>query len=110
MDDRRPAQARHRTRPTGRLTTLYPFELRFCGPKISAVPALRNREIVSVARYQRAFREFLGDRMGDPAELAQLRAELAAAAVVAAHNHVLRRWLRGESPDPLTEFDLACAR
>jgi hypothetical protein len=26
-----------------------------------------------------------------------------AAAVVAAHNHVLRRWLRGESPDPLRE-------
>ena len=73
----------------------------------SAVPALRNREIVSVARYQRAFREFLADRMGDPAELTQLRAELAAAAVVAAHNHVLRRWLRGESPEPLAEFDQA---
>ena len=28
-----------------------------------------------------------------------------AAAVVAAHNHVLRRWLRGESPDPIREFD-----
>jgi hypothetical protein len=34
-----------------------------------------------------------------------LRAELMAAAVVAAHNHVLRRWLRGESPDPIREFD-----
>ena len=30
-----------------------------------------------------------------------------AAAVVAAHNHVLRRWLRGESPDPLAEVDQA---
>jgi len=30
-----------------------------------------------------------------------------AAAVVAAHNHVLRRWLRGESPDPMAEVDLA---
>jgi hypothetical protein len=30
-----------------------------------------------------------------------------AASVVAAHNHVLRRWLRGESPDPLAEVDQA---
>ena len=30
-----------------------------------------------------------------------------AAAVVAAHNHVLRRWLRGESPDPVREVDAA---
>jgi hypothetical protein len=36
-----------------------------------------------------------------------LRAELAAAAVVAAHNHVLRRWLRGESQEPMTELDVA---
>jgi AcrR family transcriptional regulator len=70
----------------------------------SSVPALRDREITSVARYQRLFREFLTD---DPAEMSQLRAELTAAALVAAHNHVLRRWLRGESSDPLTEFDLA---
>ena len=27
--------------------------------------------------------------------------------MVAAHNHVLRRWLRGESQEPLTELDLA---
>jgi AcrR family transcriptional regulator len=73
----------------------------------STVPALRDREIVSVARYQRVFREFLADQAGDPAEPAQLRAELAAAAVVAAHNHVLRRWLRGESQEPLTELDAA---
>jgi AcrR family transcriptional regulator len=73
----------------------------------STVPALRNREIVSVARYQRVFREFLAGQLGGPEELAQLRAELTAAAVVAAHNHVLRRWLRGESGAPLTEFDLA---
>jgi hypothetical protein len=30
-----------------------------------------------------------------------------AAAVVAAHNHVLRRWLRGESSDPVAEVDEA---
>jgi AcrR family transcriptional regulator len=73
----------------------------------SGVPALRDREIASVARYQRLFREFIADWMGDPAEPAPLRAELMAAAVVAAHNHVLRRWLRGESPDPVAEADLA---
>jgi hypothetical protein len=27
--------------------------------------------------------------------------------VVAAHNHVLRRWLRGESSDPVAEVDAA---
>lgn len=74
----------------------------------SKVPALRDREIVSVARYQRLFREFIANWMADTAksdlgEPAPLRAELMAAAVVAAHNHVLRRWLRGESPDPARE-------
>jgi AcrR family transcriptional regulator len=70
----------------------------------STVPALRDREIASVARYQRLFREFIADWMGEPGEPASLRAELMAAAVVAAHNHVLRRWLRGECQDPLGEF------
>jgi AcrR family transcriptional regulator len=73
----------------------------------SRVPALRDREIASVARYQRLFREFISDWMADPAEPAPLRAELMAAAVVAAHNHVLRRWLRGDSPDPIAEVDEA---
>src|SRR5215469_6721400 len=75
----------------------------------SSVPALRDREIATVARYQRLFREFIADWMGDPAQPAPsrvaLRAELMAASVVAAHNHVLRRWLRGESPDPVQELD-----
>jgi AcrR family transcriptional regulator len=78
----------------------------------SSVPALRDREIVSVARYQRLFREFIASWMADTAdsdmdEPAPLRAELMAGAVVAAHNHVLRRWLRGESPDPAREVDEA---
>lgn len=62
------------------------------------VPALREREIASVARYQRLFTSYLlghfdeaehHDGHDDP-----LLAEVAATAVVAAHNHVLRRWLR----------------
>ncbi|MFI1294474.1 TetR family transcriptional regulator [Streptomyces sp. NPDC020792] len=73
----------------------------------SKVAALRDREIASVARYQRLFREFIADWMGDPTQSASLRAELMAAAVVAAHNHVLRRWLRGESSDPVAEVDEA---
>ena len=73
----------------------------------SKVAALRDREIASVARYQRLFREFIAEWMGDPTEAASLRAELMAAAVVAAHNHVLRRWLRGDSSDPLAEVDEA---
>ncbi len=73
----------------------------------SKVAALRDREIASVARYQRLFREFISDRLDDRGEPASLRAELMAAAVVAAHNHVLRRWLRAESPDPVAEVDEA---
>jgi AcrR family transcriptional regulator len=73
----------------------------------STVPALRDREIATVARYQRLFREYIADWMGDTAEPALLRAELMAASVVAAHNHVLRRWLRAELADPVTELDAA---
>src|ERR1700722_17996263 len=57
------------------------------GELASAVPALRDREIVSVARYQRLFREFIAERMASPAEPGALRAELMAASVAAAHNH-----------------------
>jgi AcrR family transcriptional regulator len=73
----------------------------------STVPALRDREIASVARYQRLFREYISARMGEAGEPASLHAELMAAAVVAAHNHVLRRWLRAECSDPLPEVDEA---
>ncbi|GAA3299140.1 TetR family transcriptional regulator [Dactylosporangium vinaceum] len=75
----------------------------------SRVAALRDREIASVARYQRLFREFIAGWMG-PAPADALRAELMAAAVVSAHNHVLRRWLRREAGDPAAELDAAMAR
>lgn len=70
----------------------------------STVPVLRERELLSSARYQRLFREFLS-QSGDGSWESELRAEVAAASVVAAHNHVLRRWLRGVVDDP--ESDLA---
>jgi AcrR family transcriptional regulator len=73
----------------------------------STVSALRDREIVSVARYQRLFREFITAWMAERGQTASLQAELMAAAVVSAHNHVLRRWLRGQSPDPVQEVDEA---
>jgi AcrR family transcriptional regulator len=76
----------------------------------STVTALRDREIVSVARYQRLFREFITEWMADRGQSASLQAELMAAAVVSAHNHVLRRWLRGQSPDPVREVDEALRR
>lgn len=74
----------------------------------STVPALKEREIVSGARYQSLFRRYLS-AWGDGSSSSELRAELMASAVVAAHNHVLRRWLRGETDDPHTEVEAALA-
>ncbi|GAB3163990.1 TetR family transcriptional regulator [Amycolatopsis stemonae] len=71
-----------------------------------SVPALRDREIAGVQQYHRLFGRFLHRWMGGGEETA-LRAELMAGAVVTAHNHVLRRWLRGQASDPEREFDTA---
>ena len=74
----------------------------------NAVPALRDREVASMRRYQRLFREFALRRLPDtPA--ARLHAELLGNAAVTAHNHVLRRWLRGETEDVRGEFADAMA-
>ncbi|MGK3207871.1 TetR/AcrR family transcriptional regulator [Amycolatopsis sp. MEPSY49] len=73
-----------------------------------SVPALRDREIAGVQQYHRLFHRFLHGWLGGGADTA-LRAELMAGAVVTAHNHVLRRWLRGQSSDPEAEFDTAMA-
>ncbi|CUR56270.1 TetR family transcriptional regulator [metagenome] len=74
----------------------------------SSVPALRDRELTSRQHYQRLFREFLRQRSTDDRR-GELRADLLAAAVVTAHNHVLRRWLRELTLEPEAEFDLAMA-
>ncbi|MFI2213055.1 TetR family transcriptional regulator [Streptomyces sp. NPDC020141] len=78
------------------------------------VPTLREREIASVARYERLFTRYLlghfderdhHDGYDDP-----LLAEVAASAVVTAHNHVLRRWLRaGGEGDVEAQLDHAFA-
>lgn len=63
------------------------------------VPTLREAEIASVARYERLFTRYLLGHFdehahADDANDDPLLAEVAASAVVTAHNHVLRRWLR----------------
>jgi AcrR family transcriptional regulator len=76
----------------------------------SAVPALRHREIASMQQYQLLFRGYVARWQGDRPD-AGLRAELMANLVVTAHNHVLRRWLRGLVADDVAEaeFDAAIA-
>lgn len=75
---------------------------------ISTVPALRGREIAGQRSYQHLFGSFIHEWLGGTPDTA-LRAELMASAVVTAHNHVLRGWLRGHSEDPEADFDRAMA-
>ncbi|GAA1945133.1 helix-turn-helix domain-containing protein [Microbacterium deminutum] len=64
---------------------------------VRQVPALREREIVTVFRYERLFDEYL--RSAVPG-LDPLDAVGFAALVTAVHNHVLRRLLRGNRVRP----------
>jgi AcrR family transcriptional regulator len=63
------------------------------------VMPLRQRELASVHRYFRLFTGHVRSWLGDAPDAA-LQAELTASAVITAHNHVLRRWLRGDVADP----------
>lgn len=71
-----------------------------------SVPVLRAREIVGQQQYTRLFRTWI-HRWYEGAPEAALRAELMASAVVTAHNHVLRDWLRGLTDDPMPAFNRA---
>ncbi|WP_405805003.1 MULTISPECIES: TetR family transcriptional regulator [unclassified Streptomyces] len=78
------------------------------------VPTLREREIASVARYERLFTRYLLGHFDERDHHAgnddPLLAEVAASAVVTAHNHVLRRWLRaGGQGDVEAQLDHAFA-
>ncbi len=64
---------------------------------VRTVPALREREIVTVFRYERLFDDYL--RSSVPG-LDPLDAVGFAALVTAVHNHVLRRLLRGSRVRP----------
>lgn len=59
---------------------------------IREVPALRDREAASVHHYRRLFTRELSPRLADEPD-GELRAAVTAAALVAAHNQALRRWL-----------------
>ncbi|WP_328391192.1 TetR family transcriptional regulator [Nocardia sp. NBC_00416] len=61
---------------------------------VRRVPALRDREIVTVFRYERLFTDYLRERLPDSPDLARVQF---AAAVTATHNYLLRRMIRGES-------------
>ncbi len=79
------------------------------------VPTLREAEIASVARYERLFTRYLLGHFDehaheDDANDDPLLAEVAASAVVTAHNHVLRRWLRADGQGEVeAELDHAFA-
>jgi len=64
---------------------------------VRGIPALREREIVMVFRYERVFDDYL---RGAIPGLDPLDAVGFAALVTAVHNHVLRRLLRGERVAP----------
>lgn len=72
------------------------------------VPALRDRERAGIQQYERLFTGFIHDWLGGGPTTA-LRSELLANAVVTAHNHVLRGWLRREIADPEEAFSAAMA-
>ena len=72
------------------------------------VAALRDRERAGIQQYERLFAEFIHGWLGGAPETA-LRTQLLANAVVTAHNHVLRGWLRREVEDPQVAFDTAMA-
>jgi len=73
------------------------------------VTGLRTYELSVVWRYEKTLGDYLRTRYADRRD-GTLRANVVAAAVVAAHNHTLRRWLRsGGEGDPLAEVDRALA-
>ncbi|MGN7202533.1 TetR/AcrR family transcriptional regulator [Arthrobacter sp. SAFR-044] len=60
---------------------------------LQAVPALRDRELVTSHRYERAFLHHLDDKLPRNGRR-EYKAVAFAAAVVAVHNAFLREWLR----------------
>jgi len=71
---------------------------------VRQVPALREREIVTVFRYERLFDEYLRSALPgiDPLDAVGF-----AALVTAVHNHVLRQLLRGTKRVPLSALQAA---
>ncbi|MDE3724983.1 helix-turn-helix domain containing protein [Nocardiopsis sp. N85] len=78
---------------------------------VRAHPRLRDREVAMTARYQAAFSRYLAAREGEGGpEERSLAAGVTAAALISAHNHVLRSWLRHpgqETREVWTRYDSA---
>lgn len=77
-----------------------------------SVDALRDRELATVRRYERTFSRYVRERLVQDGAVAEaqvvLRADVIAATVVAAHNAVLREWLRaGGDYDPAADLESA---
>ncbi|MFJ9111544.1 TetR family transcriptional regulator [Streptomyces sp. NPDC102283] len=73
------------------------------------VPGLRTYELSVVRRYEQTLAGHLRGRFGEGGD-GELRAEVIAASVVAAHNNGLRLWLRsGGAGDPEVAVDHALA-
>lgn len=73
------------------------------------VPGLRAYELSVVWRYEHVLAHYLRGRFADRPD-GPLRADVIAAAVVSAHNHALRTWLRsGGESDWVAEVDAAMA-
>ncbi|MDF3299006.1 TetR family transcriptional regulator [Streptomyces tropicalis] len=74
------------------------------------VPGLRAYELSVVWRYERALAAYLRARFAGHRD-GTLRADMIAAAVVAAHNNALRSWLRSDGQgDPRAAVDHALAQ
>lgn len=74
------------------------------------VPALRDAEIAGQHRYQRLFRDRVAEWLAAERRPDPLLAEVLANAVVTAHNHVLRAWLREMDQDPEPQLERALRR
>lgn len=73
---------------------------------VRQVPVLREREIITVFRYERLFDDYLRSALPgvDPLDAVGF-----AALVTAVHNHVLRQLLRGSKKVPLATLQAALA-
>ncbi len=75
---------------------------------LQQVPALRDRELVTTHRYERAFTRYLRDTL--PVDRSSTVHSIAfAAGVVAVHNAILRRWLRNPQLDLRPDLEEAFA-
>lgn len=75
---------------------------------LQQVPQLRDRELVTTHRYERAFTHYLRDTLS-PDRSTSTASIAFAASVVAVHNAILRRWLRNPGLDLRPDLEEAFA-